>query len=99
MKVLLVCSAGMSTSLLTNNMKNFADAGDIVNAEPISELERVIDDYDVVLLGPQIRFREKDVKKLADPKGIPSGVIDMRAYGVMDGKAAMDQARKLLASK
>ncbi|MEZ5085857.1 MAG: PTS sugar transporter subunit IIB [Tessaracoccus sp.] len=99
MKVLLVCSAGMSTSLLTNNMKNFADAGDVVKAEPISELERVIDDYDVVLLGPQIRFREKDVKKLADPKGIPSGVIDMRAYGVMDGKAAMEQARKLLASK
>ena len=99
MKVLLICAAGMSTSLLVNNMRNFAEESDVVNAEPVSELERVIDDYDVILLGPQIRFKEKDVKKLADPKGIPSGVIDMRAYGVMDGKAAMDQARKLLASK
>ncbi len=99
MKVLLICAAGMSTSLLVNNMRNFAEEGDVVNAEPVSELERVIDDYNVILLGPQIRFKERDVKKLADPKGIPSGIIDMRAYGMMDGKSAMEQARKLLAGK
>lgn len=99
MKVLLVCAAGMSTSLLVSNMQKFADEGDFVKAEPIGELEAVIDNYDVILLGPQIRFKEKDVKKLAEPKGIPSGVIDMRAYGMMDGKAAMDQARKLVAGK
>ena len=99
MKVLLVCAAGMSTSLLVSNMQKFADEGDFVKAGPIGELEAVIHNYDVILLGPQIRFKEKDVKKLADPKGIPSGVIDMRAYGMMDGKTAMDQARKLLASK
>lgn len=99
MKVLLVCAAGMSTSLLTNNMKKNADPDDVVDAVPVGELEGVIDKYDVILLGPQIRFKEKDVKKLAEPKGIPSGVIDMRAYGMMDGKAAMDQARKLVAGK
>lgn len=99
MKVLLVCAAGMSTSLLTNNMKKNAAADDVVDALPISELNANIDKYDVVLLGPQIRFKEKDVKALADPKGIPCGVIDMRAYGMMDGKAAMEQARKLLAAK
>ena len=99
MKVLLVCAAGMSTSLLTNNMKKNADPDDVVDAVPVGELESVIDKYDVILLGPQIRFTEKDVKKLAEPKGIPSGVIDMRAYGMMDGKAAMDQARKLVAGK
>lgn len=99
MKVLLICAAGMSTSLLVSNMQKFAEEGDFVKAEPVGELEAVIDNYDVILLGPQIRFKEKEVKKLADPKGIPSGVIDMRAYGMMDGKAAMDQARKLLASK
>ncbi len=99
MKVLLVCAAGMSTSLLTSNMKKHAAEGDVVEAVPIGELESVIGSYDVILLGPQIRFKEKDVKKLADPRGIPSGVIDMRAYGMMDGKAAMAQARKLAAGK
>ena len=99
MKVLLMCNAGMSTSLLTNNMRKNADPGDEVEAVPESELSHHIEGVDVILLGPQIRFKEKDVKKLAEPKGIPSGVIDMRAYGMMDGKAAMDQARKLVAGK
>ncbi|MEL4357830.1 MULTISPECIES: PTS sugar transporter subunit IIB [unclassified Luteococcus] len=99
MKVLLVCAAGMSTSLLTNNMKKVAQPGEEVAALPVGELSANIDKYDVVLLGPQIRFKEKEVRSLAEPKGIPCAVMDMRAYGMMDGKAAMDQARKLVAAK
>ena len=98
MKVLLICAAGMSTSLLTNNMRKSAEPGDVVEAVPVSDLESHIDKYDVILLGPQIRFKLKDVEKLASAKGKKAGVIDMRAYGMMDGKAAMDQARKLAAS-
>ena len=51
----------------------------------------------MILLGPQIRFKLKEVESLAASKGKKAGVIDMRAYGMMDGKAAMDQARKLMA--
>ena len=96
MKVLLICAAGMSTSLLVNNMRNFAEESDVVNAEPVSELERVIDDYDVILLGPQIRFKLDEVKKTAAEHGKPADVIDMRVYGMMNGEAAMKQARELL---
>lgn len=96
MKVLLVCAAGMSTSLLTTNMRKNGAADDVVDAVPVSELEANIDKYDVVLLGPQIRFKLKDVEKVAAPRGKKVAVIDMRSYGMMDGKAAMDQARKLL---
>lgn len=99
MKVLLVCAAGMSTSLLTNNMKKNANADDVIDAVPVNELEHNITKYDVVLLGPQIKFKLKDVEKIALPLGVPVGVIDMRAYGMMDGKAAMTQARTLLAAK
>jgi cellobiose PTS system EIIB component len=97
MKVLLVCAAGMSTSLLTNNMKKNAQPGDEISAVPISEMGHNLTGVDVVLLGPQIRFKEKEVRTACEPKGIKVGVIEMRAYGMMDGKAAMDQARKLLA--
>ena len=99
MKVLLVCAAGMSTSLLTNNMKKVAQPDESIDALPVSDLASNVDKYDVVLLGPQIRFKEKEVKAVCDPKGIPCAVMDMRAYGMMDGKAAMDQALKLFASK
>ena len=97
MKVLLICSAGMSTSLLVQNMLKFADPGDVVDALPFGELEAKITEYDVVLLGPQIRFKLKDGEKVAAEHGKPTDVIDMRAYGMMDGKTVIDQARKLLA--
>lgn len=96
MKVLLVCAAGMSTSLLTQNMMKNANPGDFVEALPVSELAHNIDRFDVVLLGPQIKFRLKEVENVAKPKGIPVGVVEMRTYGMMDGKTAMAQARALL---
>ena len=95
MKVLLICAAGMSTSLLVNNMKKFADADDTIEAYPVAQLEGIVDNYDVVLLGPQIRYKLKDVKKVTDAHGKPADVIDMRIYGQMKGKEAMEMARKL----
>ena len=98
MKVLLVCAAGMSTSLLTTKMIENGGPDDVVEALPVNELQSNIDRFDVVLLGPQIKFRLKEVEKVAGPKGIPVGVVDMRVYGMMDGKSPMEQARKLLAT-
>ena len=96
MKVLLICAAGMSTSLLVNNMKKFADAQDVVEAFPVAQLESVIDNYDVVLVGPQIRYKLKDIKKIADAHNKPADVIDMAVYGQMKGKEAMQMSKKLL---
>lgn len=96
MKVLLVCAAGMSTSLLTQKMIANGEPGDVVEALPVSELADNVDRFDVVLLGPQIKFRLKEVEGIAKPKGKPVGVVDMRVYGMMDGKTAMAQARSLL---
>ncbi|MDR0626092.1 MAG: PTS sugar transporter subunit IIB [Bifidobacteriaceae bacterium] len=98
MNVLLVCMAGISTSLLVNNMRKFAAPEDKIEARPVADLDEVIRDYDTILLGPQIRFRLAEVESRALPLGKPVGVLDMRLYGTMDGKAAMDYARSLLNS-
>ena len=87
-KILLVCSAGMSTSLLVNKMNNAAkEFGEEVSIEalPVSECSSKIDEVDIVLLGPQVRFQKPVVEKLANGR-IPVEVIDMRLYGIMDGK-------------
>ena len=83
-QILLVCSAGMSTSLLVTKMEGAAkDAG-----------------YDAkILLGPQVRFQKSAIEKLAAgrKKGpIPVEVIDMRDYGTMNGKAVFEMAKKLI---
>ena len=66
MKILLACSAGMSTSLLVNNMKKFADASDVIEARPVRTVPDILDDWDVLLLGPQVRYLEKEDKTALD---------------------------------
>ena len=89
-KILLVCSAGMSTSLLVNKMKEAAKEFNVevdINALPVAECSSKINEVDIVLLGPQVRF-QKSLEKLANCR-IPVEVIDMRSYGIMDGKTIL----------
>ena len=100
--ILLVCAAGMSTSLLVTKMEAAAkDAGTEVKifALPISEAPNVINDVDCVLLGPQVRFQKAQVEKLVAGRSggaIPIEVIDMRDYGTMNGKSVFENAMKLM---
>lgn len=95
MKILLVCAAGMSTSLLVNSMKKVAGKEDEINALPVNALEKNAADYDVILVGPQIRYKFNEVKKLCEGAGKPCGLIDMAAYGQMNGNAVYTQAKGL----
>jgi cellobiose PTS system EIIB component len=97
-KILLVCAAGMSTSLLVNKMKDHAKLiGEEIEifALPVSECSSVADQVDIVLLGPQVRYQKKQVESIVK-KSIPVEVIDMREYGTMNGKAVLEKALKLL---
>lgn len=92
--ILLVCNAGMSTSLLVNKMKEQAAAQGVevnIKALPVAEVKDVIDTVDIVLLGPQVRFQKAQVEEYANGR-IPVEVIDMRAYGTMNGKAVLESA-------
>ena len=99
--ILLVCSAGMSTSLLVTKMEGAAkDAGvECKIFAPFSDAPRVLEEVDCILLGPQVRFQKAAIEKLAAGRKagpIPVDVIDMRDYGTMNGKAVFDRAMKLL---
>lgn len=93
-KILLVCAAGMSTSLIVNKMKAAAKEKGVeieIEALPVSECSSVIDTVDIVLLGPQVRYQKPQVDSLVEGR-IPVEVIDMRFYGTMDGKSILEKA-------
>lgn len=97
-KILLVCAAGMSTSLLVNKMKDAANKrGEEIDifALPILESSSVIDEVDVVLLGPQVRFQKAQVDSMVKGR-VPVEVIEMRAYGTMDGEKVLNRAFELI---
>lgn len=92
-KILLVCSAGMSTSLLVTKMQSAAAEKGVeveIQALPVAECATVIDSVDIVLLGPQVRYQKPQVDKLVNGR-IPVEVIDMRLYGTMNGKAILEE--------
>lgn len=58
MKLMLVCNAGMSTSMLVSKIERAAKDQGIeleVAAFPLTQAEKAINDWDVVMLGPQVR--------------------------------------------
>lgn len=99
--IMLVCSAGMSTSLLVTKMQKAAEAGGIeadIFAVSASEADQHLEkkDVNVLMLGPQVRFMKGDFEKRLAPKGIPLDVINMADYGMMNGEKVLQQALKLM---
>ncbi|QDP38986.1 PTS sugar transporter subunit IIB [Radiobacillus deserti] len=95
MNILLVCSAGMSTSMLVSKMRAEAEKREMdatINAVSESELKNHLDGLDVVLIGPQVRYLERKIKEQLEPKGIKVDVINQMAYGMMQGDKVLDQA-------
>ncbi len=96
MTIYLFCSAGMSTSLLVTKMQKEATSRGLeykIEAFPESTVATNGKEADVILLGPQIRFKEKSIKGQFPEK--PVAAIDMRAYGMVDGAAVLDSAIKM----
>ncbi len=96
---MLVCSAGMSTSLLVKKMteaieNNHVDATVIAVAE--ADFDKYKGNVDVVLLAPQVRFLEKNLKRVLDPLGIPVSIINGIDYGTMDGEKVLNDALAMI---
>ena len=98
MNILLVCAAGMSTSLLVTKMEKESvaiGANDEIYACSVDDLEAHIDKYDVVLIGPQIRYKSKSIGEVVNAKNKNYAVIDSVNYGMVDGKKVLAQAYSL----
>ena len=95
-KIILLCAAGMSTSMLVQRMKEAAAADGYeceIDAHPVAQASTVAADADIVLLGPQVRFQ---LAKVQTQVPCPVESIDMTAYGTMNGKAVIDHVREVL---
>ena len=96
MKVLLVCAAGMSTSILMKKMKRYAVENGIeleIEAVGLSAYKEVCNKYDCILVGPQVSY-QKDI--IAKECGKPIDVIAPKDYGVGNVENIFVQINHLL---
>lgn len=107
MNILLCCAGGFSTTMLMEEMKKVVKKSSKLNEEdfkmiaiPVDALESEIDNYDILLVGPQVGHKIDFIKEIVEPRNKPYVVIDKDVYGSMDGatvlKMALVEHRKYL---
>jgi cellobiose PTS system EIIB component len=94
MKVILVCAAGMSSSLLVVRILEAAKKRGInldIDSTTTAELDlRRINQYDAIMLGPQVRYYKKRIEESGNPRHIPIITIDFQTYGLAKGDDCLD---------
>lgn len=92
-KVMLVCNAGMSTGILAKRIEQASEGQLQVRAYGEAEYEEYAKDYDLILLGPQIRHLKPEIQARVD---VPVESIAPQYYGMMNGAAVYKDIMKIL---
>ncbi|MEC2056119.1 PTS sugar transporter subunit IIB [Peribacillus psychrosaccharolyticus] len=101
---MLVCAAGMSTSLLVTKMEKAAEIRGIevdIFAKSAQEIDYTLEqkNVEVLLLGPQVKYMQSQIESKLVGKNIPVAPINMQDYGMMNGEKVLDQALQLIDNK
>ena len=98
MNIMLACCAGMSTSLVVAAMQESAKKPGKdyhIWAVEQGQIEDEVGNFDVLLLGPQVRHILRRVTAIVGDRA-PVAVIEPTAYGRCDGAAVLRQAESLV---
>lgn len=101
-RIMLCCSAGMSTSLLVRKMVEAAQERGLeveIDAYGVAEFDSQFPRYQVVLLGPQVKYMLKMLSEKAAAQDIPVQPIDPMDYGMQRGEKVLDFALSLIEAK
>ena len=96
MKIMLVCAGGMSTGILMKKMEKWAEEKEIdleVKAYGVQNYEEAYQDYDCILVGPQISYKLAEIKSKVN---IPVDQIQSFDYAIGNVDNIMKQVDALL---
>jgi PTS system cellobiose-specific IIB component len=95
-KILLLCSAGMSTSMLVKKMIDDARKNNLdwqIEAKGMAEGKTELNNWDAILLGPQVSYALNDIKALTTK---PVELIPSTIYALGKGSEANILVKKIL---
>ena len=96
MKVLMLCNAGMSTGMMKIKIEEAAKADGVeleIAARSFQVLDDYKDEYDMFLLGPQVRFMKDEIQESVGSK--PVIVISAQDFGMMRGDMVWKQIKEI----
>ena len=100
MKALIICQFAItSKNMITKVIQYAKEHGNDISVEcaSVSEIaELPFENYQAVLLAPQVRNYLKNVTEKCAPLHIPVNSIDVVAYGLPDPEKVLNQIKKML---
>lgn len=100
--ILLVCGGGASSGFMAQNIRKAAKKRNIelnVIARSESELDEYLNEINVLLIGPHLKYMEEDLIAKVTPYNIPAAVIPQTIYGLLEGNKGLDLILELLGEK
>lgn len=100
MKVILVCSGGMSSAIVVKSIEKEADKRGLsltVKAIGAGELAvEMKDGWDILLVAPQVRHRLNVFKDIADEYQVPVALIPPQGYSPNGGSLLLDEILRIV---
>lgn len=99
MKILLLCAGGMSTSILMKKMESYwKEEGEEleIKAAGLGEYEDNYKEFDIIMVGPQVAYRLKEIK---ENTGLPCDTIPSFDYAVANCPNIMKLAKTLYSKR
>lgn len=99
MRILLCCGAGMSSGFLAQKVRKAAKKEGIsvvCEAHPESTIGTMVQNFDVVCLGPHLKPELPTVEELCAPFGVKVFVIPSDIYSLLDGAGLFALCKKTL---
>ena len=93
--IVLLCQWGASTGMMCEKISEAAKEKGIdvvANAYAVTDIQKVINDADIILLGPQVRFKMNSLLKEYGNRGIPFMVMKPEDYGRLNGENILNAA-------
>ena len=99
MNILLACHGGVSTGMLADKMEKLAKEQGLecrVWAVDDGQIDRELSSggVDVVLIGPQIKYKLKDLQKRLGHYGVPIVCMNPVDYGMSNAANILNFAKK-----
>ena len=92
-RVFLVCGSGASSGFMAASIRKAAKKrGEEVTVKAASEsqIETYIDQFDYLLIGPHLAFKEEELRERVKGRNIKVAIIPEDIYGTLDGERALE---------
>ncbi len=99
MRILFICGNGISSGLIASRTKKAGKAKGIdieTEAYSFTELSEVIDDFDGVLVSPQMKINEDIIKEICLEHNKKYAFIDAMTFSMTDGNKCIEIINDLL---